>query len=49
MGTPLIVVNWACPFSSRLMPVAAPIGLSGDFSSVLASVVSAQRFSDSAG
>src|SRR6267154_6399908 len=31
------------------MPVAAPIGFSGDFSSVLASVVSAQRFSESDG
>jgi hypothetical protein len=44
-----MVVNCAWPLSSRLMPLAAPIGFSGDFSSVLASVVSAQRFSDSAG
>src|SRR5258708_35264346 len=31
------------------MPVGAPIGFSGDFSNVLASVVSAQRFSESDG
>src|SRR3979411_1401792 len=31
------------------MPVAAPIGFSGAFSNVLASVVSAQRFSESDG
>src|SRR5947209_19959980 len=49
MGTPLIVVNWAWPLSSRLIPVGAPIGFSGDFSSVLARVVSAQRFSESDG
>jgi len=49
MGTPLRVVKRAWPFSSRLVPVAAPMGFSGAFSSVFASVFSAQSFSDSAG
>src|ERR1700730_10756077 len=44
-----MVVNCACPLSSRLVPLAAPIGFSGAFSNVLASVVSAQRFSESDG
>src|SRR5579872_5364283 len=45
MGAPEIVVKraWAC--SSRFTPVGAPIGRSGDFSSVGASVFSAHVFS----
>jgi len=39
-----IVLNRAWPCSSRLVPVAAPIGFSGDFSSVGASVFSASPF-----
>src|SRR5271165_767774 len=49
MGTPEIVVKRAWPCSSRLVPVGAPIGRSGDFSSVGASVFSAQFFSASEG
>src|SRR5580704_7159501 len=44
-GTPEIVVKRACPCSSRFTPVGAPIGCSGDFSIVGASVCSAQLFS----
>src|SRR5579863_9927021 len=44
-GTPEIVVKRARPCSSRLTPVGAPIGFSGDFSSVGASVSSAHFFS----
>src|SRR5258708_38570761 len=44
-GTPEIVVKRACPCSSRFMPVAAPIGFSGAFSIVGASVSSAHFFS----
>ncbi len=40
-----MVVKRALPFSSRLMPVGAPIGRSGVFSSVGPSVFSAQSFS----
>src|SRR6266581_2643080 len=49
MGTPEIVVKRACPCSSRFTPVGAPIGRSGDFSSVGASVFSAHFFSASEG
>src|SRR5271166_2440500 len=49
MGTPEIVVKRAWPCSSRLVPVGAPMGRSGDFSSVGASVFSAQFFSASEG
>src|ERR1035438_2410112 len=49
IGTPEIVVKRACPCSSRFTPVGAPIGRSGDFSSVGASVFSAHFFSPSAG
>src|SRR6266852_3813794 len=49
MGTPEIVVKRAFPCSSRFTPVGAPIGRSGDFSSVGASVFSAQFFSPSEG
>src|SRR5215469_17300519 len=49
MGTPLTVVNRALACSSTFTPLASPMGRSGAFSRVLASVVSAQRFSDSAG
>src|ERR1700688_4825615 len=44
-GTAEIVVKRARPCSSRLTPAAAPIGFSGDFSSVGASVSSAHFFS----
>src|SRR3954470_20678576 len=44
-----MVVNWAWPLSSTFTPVGAPMGRSGFFSSVLASVVSAHFFSDSDG
>src|SRR5271170_6191765 len=49
MGTSEIVEKRACPFSSRLVPVGAPIGRSGAFSRVGASVFSAHCFSDSEG
>src|SRR5580698_675040 len=49
MGTPEIVVKRACPCSSRFTPVGAPIGRSGDFSSVGARVFSAQSFSAAEG
>src|SRR5579859_8302785 len=49
MGTPEIVVKRACPFSSRLVPVGAPIGRSGAFSKVGANVFSAHCFSASEG
>src|SRR5580700_665369 len=45
MGTPEIVVKRAFPLASRLVPVGAPIGRSGVFSSVGPSVFSAQSFS----
>src|SRR4029077_10958337 len=45
MGTPEIVVKRACPCSSRFTPLGAPIGRSGDFSTVGASVFSAHFFS----
>src|ERR1700685_1055682 len=45
MGTPETVVKRACPCSSTFMPVGAPIGRSGAFSRVGASVFSAQFFS----
>src|SRR6266576_5155583 len=45
MGTFEIVLKRAWPCSSRLVPVAAPIVFSGDFSRVGASVFSAQAFS----
>src|SRR5580700_6841548 len=45
MGTPEIVEKRACPFSSTLVPVGAPIGRSGAFSRVGASVFSAHCFS----
>src|SRR5258708_1531584 len=48
-GTPEIVVKRACPCSSRFTPVDAPIGRSGDFSSVGASVFSGHSFSTSEG
>src|ERR1700726_2112210 len=48
-GTPEIVVKRACPCSSRFTPVGAPIGRSGDFSRVGASVFSAHPFSASEG
>src|SRR5438309_3993137 len=44
-----MVVKRACPCSSRLTPLGAPIGFSGAFSRVGASVFSAQAFSDSEG
>src|SRR5215469_10916473 len=44
-----MVVKLALPFSSRFTPVAPPIGFSGFFSSVGASVFSAHCFSDSEG
>src|SRR5208283_5590554 len=44
-----MVLKRAWPCSSRLVPVGAPIGFSGDFSSVGASVFSAHSFSDDAG
>src|ERR1035438_9970221 len=47
MGTPETVVKRACPCSSTFMPVGAPIGRSGAFSRVGASVFSAQFFSAS--
>src|SRR5258706_8002451 len=49
MGTPEIVVKRACPCSSRFTPVGAPIGRSGFFSSVGASVFSAHCFSSGEG
>src|SRR6266446_1898513 len=49
MGTPEIVVKRAFPCSSRFVPVGAPIGFSGVFSSVGASVFSAQSFSAAVG
>src|ERR1700730_5252884 len=49
MGKPEIVVKRAWPCSSRFTPVGAPIGRSGFFSSVGASVFSAQFFSTSEG
>src|SRR5580704_14026634 len=45
MGTPEIVVKRARPCSSRFTPVGTPIGRSGDFSRVGASVFSAHSFS----
>src|SRR5580692_10203745 len=45
MGTLEIVEKRACPFSSRFVPVGAPIGRSGAFSSVGANVFSAHCFS----
>src|ERR1700722_5766276 len=47
MGTPEMVVKGACPCSSTFTPVGAPIGRSGAFSRVGASVFSAQFFSAS--
>src|SRR5688572_3101199 len=44
-----MVVKRALPFSSRLTPLGAPTGFSGDFSSAGASVFSAQSFSDAEG
>src|SRR5438270_4771380 len=49
MGRPEIVVNRAWPCSSRLVPVGAPIGRSGLFSSVGARAFSAQFFSAAEG
>src|SRR5271167_1779161 len=49
MGTPEIVVKRALPCSSRFTPVGAPIGCSGDFSRVGASVFSAHCFSAAEG
>src|SRR5579859_2136966 len=49
MGTPEMVVKRAWPCSSRFTPVGAPIGFSGAFSSVGASVFSAHFFSASEG
>src|SRR5215471_19923330 len=49
MGTPEMVENRARLCSSRLTPVGAPIGFSGDFSSVGSSVRSAHFVSASAG
>src|SRR5277367_7006779 len=49
MGKPEIVVKRAWPCSSRFTPLGAPIGRSGDFSSVGASVFSAHCCSSSAG
>src|ERR1700728_1570974 len=49
MGTPEIVVKRARPCSSTLMPVGAPMGCSGAFSMVGASVFSAQFFSAAEG
>src|SRR4051794_19882422 len=49
MGTPEILVKRARPLSSRLVPVGAPIGFSGDFSIVGSKVFSAQIFSGSEG
>ena len=44
-----MVVKRAWPCSSRLVPVRAPMGFSGAFSSVGARVLSAHSFSDGAG
>src|SRR5438067_4952179 len=49
MGTPEIVVKRARPCSSRFTPVGAPMGRSGAFSRVGASVFSAHFFSASDG
>src|SRR5208283_1199864 len=49
MGVFEMVLKRAWPWSSTLVPVGAPIGLSGAFSSVGASVFSAHSFSDAAG
>src|SRR5579862_9312468 len=49
MGTFEIVLKRAWLCSSRFVPVGAPIGFSGAFSSVGASVFSAQAFSDGDG
>ena len=46
MGRSEIVLKRGWPCSSRLTPVGAPMGFSGDFSSEGASVFSAQFFSD---
>src|ERR1700685_917223 len=48
-GTPEMVVKRSWPCASRFTPVGAPMGRSGDFSSVGASVFSAHCFSDSEG
>src|SRR5882757_1977959 len=48
-GTPEIVVKRACPCSPTFTPLGAPIGCSGDFSSVGASVFSAHFFSAAEG
>src|ERR1035441_2721680 len=44
-----MVLKRACPCSSRFVPVEAPIGFSGAFSRVGASVFSAHAFSEAAG
>src|SRR4051795_10088427 len=44
-----MVLKRACPCSSRLVPVGAPIGFSGAFSSVGPRIFSAQTLSDSEG
>src|SRR5262245_53542423 len=49
MGTPEIVVKRALPSSSRFVPVGAPIGRSGAFSSAGCSVFSAHCFSPAEG
>ena len=49
MGTPEMVVKRAWPCSSTLTPVGAPMGRSGDFSSVGANVFSAHFFSAAEG
>src|SRR5438270_11375543 len=46
---PEILVKRARPLPSRLVPVGAPIGFSGEFSITGSKVFSAQSFSDSEG